>query len=639
MIDYSKGYAVEPKVAVQFLGRFSPFKELGPTPIQEIARDLDVEFYPKGTQIFRRNITEVTHLHIIQKGGVKLFVSSEGDTFMLKSIGGEGETLGGSWLLGNQKPDVTVEALEDTFCLLLPKTTFLKLVAEQLSFEHFFSDEFQNQRISKAYTETRNRRVRNIGLKRFDYFTILVSDVVRPNFQAINSNSTIQKLAEIMTQFKVGSVLVEDDSDNPVGIVTKKDLRTKVVARGLGYDLPVESIMTSPVLTIPIQARLFEAALRMVRKQIKHLPVTQGNEIVGVITKHDIMVHQATSPLMLLRDIKSIESPESMNLLSRNIPGFIRSLMEEGAKASHCTNVISLLYDRIFDRAMDLIAHFLDASSVKTSIMVLGRAARSEQTFVPVYDYLVVYDSSENSFSSDGPEANLEKITSGLNSFLSSCFEDTLRFRISGANPRWRKPIDVWSGYIDEWINNPIPPEVAIARNFLDMRALPRENEPSIILKKTLLDKMSGNKNFMRGLAADFLSVAPPLSFFRNEIVEADGATSTRLDLENRLAEPIVDFARIMSFKYKITETNTLSRLKSLNEVGAISQGLFSEAMEAFEFQTQLILMNQLRSLAINNVPGYIIDPTDLTDLEKRTLKETFDLIGRFQVMVKEIFF
>ncbi len=81
MIDNSKGYSVQPKVAIEFLGRFSPFKELGPTPIEEIVGELEVEFYPKGTPIFRREITEITHLHIIQKGSVKVFVRSESDTF------------------------------------------------------------------------------------------------------------------------------------------------------------------------------------------------------------------------------------------------------------------------------------------------------------------------------------------------------------------------------------------------------------------------------------------------------------------------------------------------------------------------------------------------------------------------------
>ncbi len=638
MIDNSKGYTVQSKVAVQFLGRFSPFKELGLSLIQDIVGDLEVEFYPKGAPIFGPHFADVPHLHIIQKGSVRVFIRSEGDSFTLKSIGGEGEMLGGSWLLADQKPDVTVEALEDTFCFLLPRDIFLKLASEQPSFDKFFRNEFQKDRISHAYSETRNERIRTIGLKRFDYFTIRVSDIIRPNFHVTDLNSTIQQVAETMTQFSIGSVLIRDNSEKIIGIVTKKDLRSKVVARGLNYKLPVERIMSAPIRTIPVEARLFEAALRMVRERINHLPATQGNEVVGIVTKRDIMVHQITSPIIILREIKSGETPEAMNSLTRNTPGMIRNLMEEGAKASHCTNVITLLHDGIFRRALDLIARCPELGPFRPSFILLGRAARMEQTFVPVYDYLAVYNNDQNSLGADEKEMCLENITERLNDFFSSCFGDTLRLKISAGNPRWRKPIDVWSSYIDEWTHNPIPPEIAIAKNFLDMRAVPREDKVSTSLKSLLFERIACSKNFMKGLAEEFLSIKPPVSFFRNTIVEADGTQLHRLDLENRLAEPFTDFARIMSFKYQVTETNTLTRLKSLAHAGAISEDLCSEALEAYEFQTQLILMNQLRSLAVNTVPSYTIDQMDLTELEKRTLKETFALIGRFQVIVKEAF-
>ncbi|MGO8878893.1 MAG: putative nucleotidyltransferase substrate binding domain-containing protein [Desulfomonilaceae bacterium] len=638
MIDNSKGYSVQPKVAIEFLGRFSPFKELGPTPIEEIVGELEVEFYPKGTLIFRREITEITHLHIIQKGSVKVFVRSESDTFVLKNVGGEGEILGGAWLRTSQKPDVTVEALEDTFCILLPRGIFLKLASEQPLFDKFFRDEFQKDRISNAYSETRNERIRTSGFKRFDYFTIHVSDIIRPNFQVVNSGSTIQQVARIMTQFNIGSVLVRDNSEKIVGIVTKKGLRSKVVARGLDYNLPVERIMSTPIRTIPVQARLFEAALRMVRERINHLPATQGNEIVGIVTKHDIMVHQAAAPVILLREIKYGGTPEAINSLTRNIPGMIRSLMEEGAKASHCTTVITLLHDGIFSRALDLIARFPDSGPFTPSFILLGRAARMEQTFVPVYDYLVVYTDDQRAFIGGRSETALENVTLKLNNFFYSCFGDTLRLKISAANPRWLQSIDVWSGYIDEWTSNPIPPEIAIAKNFLDMRTVPRENQISNTFRKMLFDRITSSKNFMRGLAEDFLNIAPPVSFFRNAIVEADGTQIHRLDLESRIAEPFADFARLMCFKYNIKETNTLKRLKSLADIGAIRKDICSEALEAYEFQNQLVLMNQLRALNANTIPGYVIDPTDLTELEKRILKETFAVINRLQMIVKEKF-
>ena len=120
--------------------------------------------------------------------------------------------------------------------------------------------------------------------------------------------------------------------------------------------------------------------------------------------------------------------------------------------------------------------------------------------------------------------------------------------------------------------------------------------------------------------------------------MEADGTQIRRLDLESRIAEPFADFARLMSFKYGINETNTLKRLKSLADIGAIRKDICSEALEVYEFQNQLVLMNQLRALNANTLPGYVIDPTDLTELEKRILKETFAVINRLQMIVKEKF-
>ncbi|MGC8602612.1 MAG: CBS domain-containing protein, partial [Desulfomonilaceae bacterium] len=574
MTDYLKAYTVLPKVAVQFLERFSPFNELGTSMIHEIVGDLDVGFYPKGTLIFKSQITDVTHLHIIQKGSVRVFVRNSGDSFTLKSISGEGETLGGEWLLANQKPDVNVEAMEDTFCFLMPCSLFVKLVTEQTSFQQFFRNGFQKQRVSKAYSETRNQRIRTMRLSSFDYFTIRVSDIIRPKFQVINSNSTIQQLAQTMVKFDVSSVLVADNSKNIVGIVTKKDLRSKVVASNLEYDLPVKSIMSTPIKTIPVQARLFDAALRMVREVINHLAVTEGDEIVGILAKPDIMVHQITSPTIILRDIKSGETPEAINSLTRNTPGVIRSLMEEGAKASHCINVITLLYDAIFIRAMELAARFTDSDLSKRGFVLLGRAARTEQTFAPVYDYLLAYTHDQITYIDNHGEGSLENVISKLNDFFTSCLGATPRLKISAANPRWLQPIDVWSKYIGEWTSNPIPPEIAIAKNFLDMRPIPRENSTARTLEKMMFDGITSSKSFLKGLADDFLNTTPPVSFFRNTIVQADGSQSHRLDLESQVAEPFADFARIMSFKQKITETNTLARLKALARAGIIGVDL-----------------------------------------------------------------
>ncbi|MFH0960741.1 MAG: cyclic nucleotide-binding domain-containing protein, partial [Pseudomonadota bacterium] len=151
MNDNFSNYAVTPKVAFHFLCRVSPFKELDVDIIEELVRRIEVEFYPKGTTIFRQELTNVTHFHVIQKGSVQVFLRTEDDTFTLRNIGGEGETFGGACLIRRRVPDFTVETLEDTFCFLIPKELFLKIVSENVSFEKFFLAEFQKDRMSEAY--------------------------------------------------------------------------------------------------------------------------------------------------------------------------------------------------------------------------------------------------------------------------------------------------------------------------------------------------------------------------------------------------------------------------------------------------------------------------------------------------------
>ncbi len=120
--------------------------------------------------------------------------------------------------------------------------------------------------------------------------------------------------------------------------------------------------------------------------------------------------------------------------------------------------------------------------------------------------------------------------------------------------------------------------------------------------------------------------------------MEADGTQINKLDMETRVAEPFADFARLLCLRNGVTETNTLARLKSLARMNVINEDLCSEVLEAHEFQTQLVLISQLRALDVGATPGYIIDPIDLSDLEKRTLKDTFGVLGRLQAIVAKTF-
>ena len=139
-------------------------------------------------------------------------------------------------------------------------------------------------------------------------------------------------------------------------------------------------------------------------------------------------------------------------------------------------------------------------------------------------------------------------------------------------------------------------------------------------------------------LAKDCLQGKPPLSFFRNFIVEKDGAHKNRLDLKTRGLTPLVDFARLLALAHGLRETNTLDRLRALNDAGHIPKDLYTDTREAYEFQMQLRLVHQMRMMEAGLTPNNFIDPADLSDLEKQTLKEAFAVISRVQSYIKSEF-
>jgi CBS domain-containing protein len=120
--------------------------------------------------------------------------------------------------------------------------------------------------------------------------------------------------------------------------------------------------------------------------------------------------------------------------------------------------------------------------------------------------------------------------------------------------------------------------------------------------------------------------------------VEKNGDHKNRLNLKESGLVPFVDFARIMALKYGIAETNTLGRMQLLYEHRHISQELYNETVEAYEFLMQLRLIHQLHLLEEGIQPHNYINPADLSDLEKKTLKEAFEVIRRIQASLNQQF-
>ena len=118
---------------------------------------------------------------------------------------------------------------------------------------------------------------------------IQVADAMTINVISVTSDFTLSECAKIMDSNHIGAVVVKDNGAS-LGILTEKDIVRKAVARGVSVKkAKVKDFMETELITINPDADIYDALIKMRDNNIRHLPVVQKNEIVGLLTIKDIL--------------------------------------------------------------------------------------------------------------------------------------------------------------------------------------------------------------------------------------------------------------------------------------------------------------------------------------------------------------
>ena len=117
-----------------------------------------------------------------------------------------------------------------------------------------------------------------------------VKDIMTKSIVSLNSNDTVERAANLMSEHNIGSVPV-CDSNNVIGMVTDRDIAVRSVAPGKNAkNQPVREIMSSnPVIGTP-DMDVQDASRIMSERQIRRLPIVENKNLIGVVSLGDIAV-------------------------------------------------------------------------------------------------------------------------------------------------------------------------------------------------------------------------------------------------------------------------------------------------------------------------------------------------------------
>lgn len=461
---------------------------------------------------------------------------------------------------------------------------------------------------------------------------LLMNQPIRPIIHDIlkcSVDTCIRDAALLMTRKKRNVLFIHKENDI-IGIINNSDLKKRVLATNLDAQKPVIEIMTSPVISIPDNALLYEAILIFKNKNISHLATKSENgEIEGVISYKNITGIQQNTLSYLIKEIEVAEDVEQLRKIYSKVPVLVNALIESGDKTQNITRIISSFSDAIVHRIIILAIEDLGKPPCEFAFMVMGSEGRMEQTLSTDQDNAIVFENQEAdklNVASDYFQKLGRQVCQNLNIVgYKLCDGD-----IMAQNPSWSQPLSGWKDYFSEWINTSDPQSILDASIFFDFRCVFGKDSLTDELRNHVNQSIDNKSVFFYHMAQSIVKFKPPLSLFGKIIDKNHSGDHINLDLKKILL-PIVGFIRLYALDHKLLETNTLSRIKQLYLQKVIHKSMYDELVLSYNYLMHIRFKSQSESILNNKMPDNIIDITQLTHIEVSTIKKIFGEISNLQ--------
>jgi CBS domain-containing protein len=620
---------------IGFLKGVPPFQFLDEEELKGIAMNFALEFFPKGTLVLKQGEKDVKGLRIIKKGVVKIYVTGNSGEEIIVDYRGEGDNFGLWSIMSNEGHKTNVMAIEDTICYLLPKERVLQLLDSNAIFTEYFLKSHLSRYLDRTFKEIQKKSFSIRGNDSL-FFTTKVEDIASKDVVTIYKDATIKETAEIMARHKISSLVVVNERNLPAGIVTDRDLREKVVAKARDVNEPVSNIMSLPLIRVEASDYCYEAILKMIRHRIHHLLVVKDGELVGILTNHDLLLLQGSSPLSLAREIEDQQTIEGLIPLSKKIPGLVGLMLKEGARASNITRITSEINDSIVRRVLEIAEKRFGKPPLPYCWIVYGSEGRKEQTFKTDQDNAIIYADPWGEKEAKEAVDYFERFSEFVISSMVDIGFPLCTGNYMANNLRWRQPLNVWKRYFSEWITTPTTQAILSSVILFDFRPVYGDTTLADDLKRHLLEALKNQDIFLVHMARLTVNVKPPIGFFRTFIVEKSGEHKNELNLKFKCIAPLLNIVRLFSLEKRIPETSTIERINRLKSLHDTVRESGDELEQAFEFLMLLRIQHQLEQIEAGKEPNNFINPDRLSNLEKKTLKDICHLISDIQEMIEQ---
>ena len=614
-----------------FLKNYPPFSFLKQKDLELISEQIAIVYKEKDSLVFAENEETHNSFYVVHKGAVALKTSLQND---ILDMCDEGDIFGLRPLIAHENYQMEARTYEETILYAFPITVFKPYALENRAIGNFLIESFASNTLnpySKSHRgklygeEALDSDIKLLDLQPVKYSKKLIS---------CNSSTTAKEIAEIMIQKNVGAILILEDTF-PTGIITDKDLRNKIVTGEFPITATAAEIMTAPVITYPKKMTVTQAQIAMMKSDISHLCLTKDGTIntkaVGMLSKHDVMVSLGNNPAVLIKAVKRAKKIKNIKPIRANIMQLLQGYLDQNIPMTLTSKIITELNDACIKQVITIALTKMETPPpVQFSWLALGSQGRSEQLLQTDQDNALVYEDVPLALETETKEYFLALATY-INKGLFDIGYDYCPAEMMASNPKGCLSLSEWKNTVQHWITNPGKNEVLLSFIFFDYSL--SYGDPDLVsnLSDFIFENIKANPVFYIHLVSGALQSPSPTGFFRQFLLEHDGANKDFFNIKNRALMPLADAARVLILSHSVKSiSNTAERFEKLAELEPNN----SELYLACAYSYKVLLKFRTKQGLLHHDSGQFIALDSLSKLEKIKLKNTFKTIKELQEII-----
>ncbi|MEZ8100775.1 DUF294 nucleotidyltransferase-like domain-containing protein [Vibrio bivalvicida] len=609
-----------------FLSQHPPFDELEDDVLNYITKHVEISYYREDTPVIHFG-DEIHDLYMVRSGVIEVY-RRKGELYNRLD---EGSLFGQMGLLTNNKVRFPAKAIKDSLLYCIPEAVFQELYDNHETFADFVEVE-DTARLRQTVSNSNEQN---------DLTTSKVRTLLTSEAPTIPKSESIQNAAIKMAEENVSSLLIidpdiaqddEDDNNPLVGIITDRDLCTRVLAQGLDPSDDVSTVMTTELISLDHNAYVYEAMLTMLRYNVHHLPVLKDKQPIGIIEATDIVRYESQNSLLLVSTIFQQQSIEELSALSEQVKDSFVRLVNEDANSHMVGSAMSVIGRSFKQRIIELAEEELGEPPVPYCFVALGSMGRDEQLLVTDQDNAIILD---NTFVKEQHDTYFAELSKRVCDGLDKCGYTYCTGDIMATNPDWRMTRTEWEDCFADWIDDPNPKALLNASIFFDLEGVYGRLKWAEHLNGFIIRRARKNNRFLACLARNAMNRTPPLGFFKDFVMEKDGQHKNSINLKRRGTAPLADLIRVHALAVGSRSKNSFERLDDIHEAGILPKGKARDLSDALEFISMVRIRHQALDVENKIAPDNNIEPENLSDFERRNLKDAFQILSNAQNFLK----